>query len=71
METDSMPYLVLSRKVEGKLVYAAMSLMDHTLLGIAYTRDEAVARLMVELADNHGDHWRYATAEPAFIKKPQ
>jgi hypothetical protein len=66
MELSAIPYLIVSRVLDfgfsQERVYLCLCLVDHLVLGIGLSRDEALNRMTQELRARHGDE--YGDAEP-------
>ncbi|MBX3475732.1 MAG: hypothetical protein KF754_15280 [Planctomycetes bacterium] len=57
MDLSAVPYLILSRRVEDLKVYVCLCLVDHLVVGMGLSRDEALRAMIAELNARHGDQW--------------
>jgi hypothetical protein len=68
MDLSAVPYLIVSRKVESLRVFVCLCPVDHMVVGVGLSRDEALKRMIAELSERHGDDWRDGEAVPEFTR---
>jgi hypothetical protein len=68
MGLDAVPYMIVSRDLLTpggvQRVFVCMCLIDHLVLGVGATRDEALDAMTAELQARHGDHGDHDNDEP-------
>lgn len=57
MDLSAVPYMIISRSLEGRNVFVCLCLVDHMVIGIGLDRDEAMQAMIAELHSRHGGHW--------------
>ena len=61
MDLSAVPYLVVSRTLETgfaeQQIFVALCLIDHLVLGMGLSRDEALGKMIDELEKKHADQW--------------
>ncbi|MBX3459856.1 MAG: hypothetical protein KF696_07810 [Planctomycetes bacterium] len=59
MDLTAVPYLLVSRELDfgfsNERVYLCLCLIDHLVMGIGLSRDEAMRGMMNELEEKYGD----------------
>lgn len=68
MDLSAVPYLIQSRKVESLRVYVCLCLVDHMVIGVGLSRNEALREMIAELGRRHGDDWSDGEAVPEFVR---
>lgn len=59
MDLTAVPYLIVSRRVEDLKVYVCLCLIDHMVVGVGLSRDQALGAMIAELNARHGDEWEH------------
>lgn len=61
MDLSAVPYLVISRELDfgfsKERVYMCLCLIDHLVLGIGLSRDEALRCMVAELEDKYAEEF--------------
>ena len=68
MDLSAVPYLIVSRRLEDLRVYICLCLVDHMIVGVGLSRDEALHAMVAQLGERHGDDWRDPDIEPEFTR---
>jgi hypothetical protein len=59
MDLNAVPYMIVSRDLElcgsTQRIYLCLCLVDHLVLGVGATRDEALSAMTTELDAKYGD----------------
>jgi hypothetical protein len=63
MDLSAVPYLIVSRELEfgfsTERVYLCLCLIDHLVIGVGLSRDEALRQMVSELEDKYDDNDEY------------
>jgi len=58
MDLSAIPYLIVSRELDCVLsterVFLCLCLLDHMVLGVGLSRDEAMRHMVIELEEKYG-----------------
>lgn len=57
MDLTAVPYLIVSRHIEDLKVYVCLCLVDHMVVGVGLSRDDALNAMIADLRARHGDKW--------------
>ncbi|MBZ0137295.1 MAG: hypothetical protein K8I27_13090 [Planctomycetes bacterium] len=57
MDLSAVPYLIVSRELACERVYLCLCLIDHMVLGIGLSRDEALRHMVTELEAKYADKY--------------
>lgn len=59
MDLSAIPYMVISRELDfgfsNERIYVALCLIDHNIVGVGLSRDEAMRAMIAEIEDEYGD----------------
>lgn len=63
MDLSAVPYMIISRRLDGMRVFVCLCLVDHMVIGVGRSRDEALAAMIAELHQRHGETWRDGSSD--------